>query len=66
MKAKKNTRLNKPVWYEQDGKISKGNLSLIVHSTVHPQYDLAYIDFKNHWKIALLSEIKYIKKTNPD
>jgi hypothetical protein len=62
-KQDKNTGQGKPlVWYEQGGERYTGQLALVVHSDVSPNYDIAYIDFPNHWKVALLSEINYIKQ----
>lgn len=59
-KQHETTEQNKPlVWYEQAGERYSGLLSLVVYSEVDPMYDLAYIDFPSHWKVALLSEIKY-------
>jgi hypothetical protein len=60
-KRQKTTGLNKPsVYYTHEGERFTGKLSLISYSSVDPKYDLAYIDFPNHWKVALLSEIKYL------
>jgi hypothetical protein len=60
-KQRKTTGQIKPlVYYVQEDEKFIGTLSLIVHSKVDSKYDLAYIDFEKHWKVALLSEIKYL------
>ena len=48
------------VSFENLGETYTGRLSLIVRSTVSPEFDLAYVDLEGHWKICLLSEIKYL------
>lgn len=60
-KQQKTTGPNSPlVYYTHEGERFTGELSLVSHSLVDPKYDLAYIDFPNHWKVALLSEIRYL------
>lgn len=60
-KQLKTTRPNRPlVYYTHNGERFIGELTLVSHSTVDPKYDVAYIDFPNHWKVALLSEINYV------
>lgn len=59
-KQQKTTGPNRPlVYYIHNGERFIGELALVSHSTVDSKYDLAYIDFPNHWKVALLSEIDY-------
>ncbi len=50
--------LNSLVSYQENGETYTGRLSLIVRSTVSSEFDVAYIDFKNYWRVCLLSEIR--------
>lgn len=49
--------LNQQVSYIENGETFTGRLSLIVRSEVDPKFDLAYIEFEKHWKIAFLNEL---------
>lgn len=45
------------VSYTEGGETKTGILSLIVRSTVSPEFDLAYIDFDRYWKVVFVSQL---------